>query len=84
MCKKNKVGHAIAQSIDVRGDTAEGVGVAKTARVPFQGGNDGAGGLFALVNPEPMRPVDGYLNASTASGASAGLSGVARIESLLV
>jgi hypothetical protein len=140
MAEKDRIGVAVAQAIDVQGYTAEGIGVAKVARVHFNGGVDGAAGLFAVQLPEtrsvvvtralvviqtpstaactidvgtastavlasnliaaaaagaaassvlastavaPAAPGP-YLTGSTASGASAGLSGVVLIEYLLV
>jgi hypothetical protein len=56
MAEKDRIGVAVAQAIDVQGYTAEGIGVAKVARVHFNGGVDGAAGLFAFQLPE-TRPV---------------------------
>lgn len=52
MGERERFGRASASSFNVTGYTPQGLGIRKVARVPFVGGTDTAGGVFAFENPE--------------------------------
>ena len=69
MSEKQALEKGIAASINVKGYTAQGIGVVKTLRAFFTGGVDTGGGVLSIPNPEstPILITRGIINVTTAA-----------------